>query len=392
MPWKVSSIMSQRMEFVKLLEAGTVPLAELCRRFGISRKTGYKWRDRYRQAGEAGLADRSRRPRAAPRRSPPAVERQVLGVRSRHPCWGGRKIRRVLQDRGGRTVPSASTITAILRRHDRLGTPPTAGARPWQRFEQPAPNDLWQMDFKGYFALADGHCHPLTVLDDHSRYCLGLRACGDERGRTVQAELTTLFRQYGLPRRMLMDNGSPWGCDTAHPWTPLTVWLLRLGVDVSHGRPYHPQTQGKDERFHRTLKDEVLAGRRFDDIADAQSAFDAWREIYNAKRPHEAIGMETPAQRYQPSSRAMPDTVAPPDYGPDATVRTVDANGRLSFKGRLLRSSKAFAGKRLAIHATQTDGVFSLHYRTHIIATFDLNDPPQPVHHLPEQVFTLSPV
>jgi len=372
MPWKVSSIMSQRMEFVKLLEAGTVPLAELCRRFGISRKTGYKWRDRYRQAGEAGLAERSRRPRAAPRRSPPAVERQVLGVRSRHPCWGGRKIRRVLQDRGGRTVPSASTITAILRRHDRLGTPPTAGARPWQRFEQPAPNDLWQMDFKGYFALADGHCHPLTVLDDHSRYCLGLRACGDERGRTVQAELTTLFRQYGLPRRMLMDNGSPWGCDTAHPWTPLTVWLLRLGVDVSHGRPYHPQTQGKDERFHRTLKAEVLQGRRFPQLPAVQAAFDEWRPIYNHTRPHEALGLATPAQRYQPSRWALPATLPAVEYGPDDHVRRVQEGGWLSFAGRMFRIARAFRGQPVALRPTRQDGQWSVYYCRKAIAWLDL--------------------
>lgn len=391
MPFQECSRVSERTEFCRLASRPEANIRELCRRFGIGAATGYKWLGRYRAAGAAGLVDRSRRPLSSPGQTEAALEAAVLAVRAEHPAWGGRKIRRVLEREGG-VVPAASTITAILRRHGRLDGPGTGEKRAFQRFEHEAPNELWQMDFKGWFALDRGRCHPLTVLDDHSRYALAIGACGNQQEATVRARLEAVFRRYGLPRRILADNGPPWGTAGQGLYTALGIWLLDLDIRLSHGRPYHPQTQGKDERFHRTLKDEVLAGRRFDDIADAQSAFDAWREIYNAKRPHEAIGMETPAQRYQPSSRAMPDTVAPPDYGPDATVRTVDANGRLSFKGRLLRSSKAFAGKRLAIHATQTDGVFSLHYRTHIIATFDLNDPPQPVHHLPEQVFTLSPV
>src|SRR5205807_4484324 len=153
----------------------------------------------------------------------------------------------------------------------------------FERFERAAPNELWQMDYKGHFATRAGRCHPLTVVDDHSRYAVGLRACGDERGGTVQAELTAIFRQYGLPERMLMDNGSPWGSDALHRHTWLTVWLLELGVAVSHGRPYHPQTQGKDERFHRTLTAEVIGRRAFADLAECQRRFDAWRVVYNTQ-------------------------------------------------------------------------------------------------------------
>ena len=193
-----------------------------------------------------------------------------LAVRAEHPAWGGRKIRRRLQDLKHPAVPSASTITAILHRQGRIAAAASAGHKPFERFERAAPNELWQMDYKGHFATRAGRCHPLTVVDDHSRYAVGLRACGDERGGTVQAELSAIFRRYGLPERMLMDNGSPWGSDALHRHTWLTVWLLELGIAVSHGRPYHPQTQGKDERFHRTLTAEVIGRRAFADLAECQ--------------------------------------------------------------------------------------------------------------------------
>ena len=210
----------------------------------------------------------------------------MLEVRAAHPAWGGRKIAAVLK-REGAKAPSASTITEILRRAGALTGPGAGEARAWTRFEHPSPNDLWQMDFKGHFALEQGRCHPLTVLDDHSRYALEIGACGNEQTATVQDRLTAVFRRYGLPWRILADNGPPWGTSgSPQRHTPLTVWLLDLGVAVSHGRPFHPQTQGKDERFHRTLKAEVLDGRSFKRLATAQAAFDAWRQVYNAKRPH----------------------------------------------------------------------------------------------------------
>ncbi len=244
MPWLEKSIMSQRHEFVMLFDQDGVNRRELCRRFGISPTIGYRLLARHRGEGKTGLGDRSRRPQRSPARSAAEMEAQVLAVRDEHPAWGGRKIRRRLQDLG-HSAPSAGTITAILHRHGRIDSAARAAHRPFERFERAAPNELWQMDYKGHFATAAGRCHPLTVVDDHSRYALGLRACGDEREGTVQAELTAIFRRYGLPDRMLMDNGSPWGSDAAHRHTWLTGWLLELGVAVSHGRPYHPQTQGK---------------------------------------------------------------------------------------------------------------------------------------------------
>jgi transposase InsO family protein len=321
------------------------------------------------------------------------VEEKVLGVRREHPAWGGRKIRRVLQMQGVDAVPSASTITQILRRHVLLDGPRAGAARDFIRFEHAQPNDLWQMDFKGHFALETGRCHTLTLLDDHSRYALELGACADERTATVQDRLAGVFRRYGLPRRILADNGSPWGSSGGEKHTRLTVWLLDLGVPLTHGRPYHPQTQGKEERFHRSLKAEVLDGRSFVDLAEAKAAFDVWRRVYNDVRPHEGIGLETPSSRYTMSARSMPEAFTPPDYEPQAHVRKVCHNAWLSFKGRKINCSKAFVGRYLALRATNTDGIFDLCYRRHVLSQVDLRqNVVKSVHHVPEHLSTLSPV
>jgi len=303
--------MSLRQGFVTLAHDEAVHFRDLCRRFGLRPKTGYPWVRPLRQAGPAALADRSRRPHHSPGRTAAAAEQAVLQLRARHPAWGGRKLRARLQALGHADVPAARTIPALLGRSGPLGGragPP----RDFVRLEQAAPNDRGQMDFQGHVGLADGRrCHPLTVLDDHSRFALGLRACADERGTAVQRELTERFGVYGLPARMRMDNGSPWGDDPDNPYTPLTVWPLRLGVRVTPGRPYHPQTQGQDERCRRTLKAEVLTGGPFGDLAAAQRRFDAWRAVYNLERPHEALGLQVPARRYRPSPRPFPAALPP---------------------------------------------------------------------------------
>jgi transposase InsO family protein len=391
MPW--GSALDRRDEFVRLALSPGSNVSELCRRFGVSRSNGYKWLGRYGEAGLAGLEERSRRPHVSPSQTPGELAAQVLAVRAEHPAWGGRKIRRVLEAQG-LAAPAASTITEILRRAGQLDGPGAGEPRAWTRFEHDQPNDLWQMDFKGHVALEAGRCHPLTVLDDHSRYALEIGACADERTETVRGRLEQVFRRHGLPRRILADNGSPWGtAGSRERHTRLTVWLLDLGVGVSHGRPYHPQTQGKDERFHRTLKAEVLAGRRFETLAQAQAAFDAWRQVYNAKRPHEALALATPATRYRMSPRPMPKAIDPPDYEPQAQVRKVHDGGWISFKGRQINCSKAFVGRRLALRATNADGLFDLCYRSHVLAQVDLRqDTVKPVLDVPEQVSPLSPV
>jgi transposase InsO family protein len=392
MPFKECSIVSTREEFCRLALAPGGKMRVLCRRWGISPSTGYKWLARFEADGVLGLVDRSRRPLVSPGQTSGPIEERVLEVRRAHPAWGGRKIWHVLKNHGLATPPSISTITAILRRHGLLNGPGAGQARNWIRFERAEPNELWQMDFKGWFDLASGRCHPLTVLDDCSRYSLEIGACGDERGQTVQARLLSVFDRYGLPWRILADNGPPWGTAGHGKYSTLGVWLMDLGIGLGHGRPYHPQTQGKDERFHRTLKAEVL-GQDFKTLADAQAAFDAWRPIYNTERPHEAIGMKTPSDIYTPSLRQLPQTIAPAEYETKANVRTVDANGLIVFKGRKFRGSKAFAGKRVILRATNQDGLFDLCYRRHRLAQIDLRqDNNKSVHHVSEQVSTLSPV
>jgi transposase InsO family protein len=374
MPWLQVTLMSQRKEFVKLAMVDGANLARLCQGFNISRKTGYKWLARFLGQGEAGLQDRCRRPRASPGATPPILEGVVLRVREAHPAWGGRKIRARLQALGWVAVPAASTITAILRRHGKIDARESQKHRAWQRFEAAAPNELWQMDFKGHFAAAQGRCHPLTVLDDHSRYALGLEACADERTATVKERLTGIFRRYGLPRRILVDNGSPWGADWEHPYTPLTVWLLRLGLGVTHARPYHPQTLGKDERFHRTLKAEVLTYCQGLELPQCQPRFDAWRLVYNLERPHEALDLAVPASRYRVSPRSFPETLPPIVYGPGDQVRKVQAEGWISFRGQDFHLGRAFRAELVALRPTRNDGVWEVVFCSQRITKIDLKN------------------
>ena len=371
MPWKECSKVDERGEFVSLAQGEGAKVAPLCERFGISRKTGHKWLQRF-DSGES-LEDRSRRPQHSPNRTAREMEQAVLAVRDQHPAWGGRKIGARLADTGHHGVPADSTITEILRRHGRLDEAEARKHRPYQRFERARPNDLWQMDFKGHFGLRDGsRCHALTVLDDHSRYALGLRACGNERRETVQTELVGLFRRYGLPLEMLMDNGPPWGTGDWHnPYSALGVWLLRLGVQITHGRPYHPQTQGKDERFHRTLSDEVLSREEFEDLLMTQLGFDRFQFCYNHERPHQALGLIVPAKRYLVSERTYPERLPPIEYPTTMTVRCV-SDGRLSYKGREYRINKAFSGYRLALCPSDEDGVLNVFFCRHRIGQIDI--------------------
>lgn len=375
MPWKEATAMSLRCEFVELARQEGANVSWLCRSFGIARKTGYKWLRRYGSASEAaaGLADRSRRPHFSPTRTPERVEEAVLEVRQLHPAWGGRKIRAYLVRRDFAQVPAASTITAILRRHGLLDPAESCKHRPLQRFEMEEPNELWQMDFKGYFAFPlGGRCHPLTVLDDCSRFLVGLEACPDERHHTVRERLAVIFRQYGLPERMLMDNGPPWGNGANDQHTGLTAWLIRLGISVSHGRPYHPQTQGKDERLHRTLQEELLSRRPLAHMQECQAEFDAWRDLYNKERPHEALDLEPPASRYVPSPRPLADHL-PPIYYDSGEVRKVDAAGRISYHGRPLYVGKAFRHQPVAVKPGEPDGHLDIYFCHEIVARFDLS-------------------
>jgi transposase InsO family protein len=341
MPWREVSKMDERREFIRLAMQEGTNRRELCRRFGIHPDTGYKWLGR-RSADEA-LADRCRRPHSSPSRTEAAIEARILAVRDEHPAWGARKIARCLE-RDGIACPAHSTVHEILRRHGRI-VPPVGGPVAGQRFEKPAPNLLWQMDFKGHVPLADGNrCHPLTVIDSSGQH-----------------------------------------------WTRLGVWLLKLGVAVLHSRPYHPQSRGKNERFHRTLKAEVFALNRFRNLVEVQRAFDAWRTVYNLERPHQALDQEVPASRYRPSIRSMPDRLPNLEYDEHEIVRSVSTTkDYISFKGRLWLVPRAFRGERVAVRALTTDGQYGVFFGAFQIATIDLTNK-QCVGDVSEQVSVMSP-
>jgi transposase InsO family protein len=369
--------MDQRREFVRLaLQAGS-NRRELCRRFGITPRTAYKWLKRWSE-GDRDLADSSRRPHLSPVQSTAQVEASVLAVRDAHPAWGARKIVRCLEREGLKT-PAFSTVHAILSRNDRIAASPVPSGRAYRRFETDAPNLLWQMDFKGWVALTDGtRCHPLTIVDDHSRYVPCLKACTDQQTETVQSHLESTFRRYGLPDAFYVDNGSPWGDGSGERWTRLAVWLLKLGIDVLHSQPYHPQSRGKNERFHRTLNAEVFALERFRALAQVQRSFDAWREVYNFERPHQALDMDVPASRYRPSLRAMPSRLPKVQYDAGETTRMVSTTkAYISFKGRLWKMPQAFRGERVAIRPRGEGGKFAVCFASHQIATIDLQAPAQ---------------
>jgi transposase InsO family protein len=376
MPWNQPNLMSLRQEFVQLAGHESAKVSELCRRFGISRDTGYKWLVRYAEGGVAALADRSRRPHHTPRKTTAELTARILALRQEHPAWGPRKLRRRLADLGLTGLPAPSTVGAILQREGQITPEQSAGHRAFVRFERGAPNELWQMDFKGHFALrGGGRCHALTVLDDHARYLLGLYACADELGTTVRMHLETLFRRYGLPEDLLCDNGGPWS-GRGGEWSTLGVWLLRLGVGLCHGRPFHPQTQGKDERLHRTLQAEVLTRHDLRDLPHTQTVFDGWRPIYNTERPHQAIGLATPASRYAPSPRAYPPQLPAIEYAPDDLVRVVRAKGEVSWRSRTYYIGQAFAREPIALRPTATDGLYHVFYCHQVLGAIDLHGPP----------------
>jgi transposase InsO family protein len=410
MPWKESSVMSERLEFIRLAAHESANIRQLCRRFEISPTTAYKWIARYRDALSSSpkeeepsqppqllLLDRSRRPLHSPQRTPDEIEEIIIKLRKDHPSWGGRKLRRRLLDLGhsDNSLPSPSTITCILHRHQLIYREESEKRRQLTRFEHPYPNDLWQMDFKGEFALDEEYknssarknffCYPLTVLDDHSRFALALMACPSQASETVKEALTNVFRRYGLPKRMTMDNGSPWGTPRGpRSYTHLRVWLLRLGVSATHSRPHHPQTQGKDERFHRTLEAELLRPHRLDGFSQKrknnrgrrpfprlspqntleawQEEFDLWRLVYNCQRPHEAIGMQVPAQRYEPSPRSFPEVLPAIEYDSSDIVRRVQKRGFIVYMQQHYHVGHAFGGLDVALRHTAIDRQFDVYF------------------------------
>lgn len=378
MTWQPRAVMDVKREFVELALKEGANRRELCRRFGISPKTGYALLARHAEEGMACCTPRSRRPLTSPARSSETTEQAVVALRQEHPAWGGRKIARWLADAGHAGVPRPSTVTSILHRHGLIDAASSQASTAWKRFEHETPNALWQIDFKGHFDTPAGRCHPLTLLDDHSRFNLTLTACARPDTPSVQARLQQVFERYGLPVRINADNGPPWGSPSApHSLSELSVWLIRLGVRVSHSTPYHPQTNGKLERFHRSLKAEVLNGRSYADLPHAQAAFEQWRKLYNHQRPHEALNMDTPIQHYTVSPRPFPVSLAPIEYADHDTVIEVGWNGFIKFRGHKVRTSSALHRLPVALRPDPDhDGCFDAYFCHQRFMRLDLNNLP----------------
>src|SRR5574338_25870 len=347
MPWESRGIMSLREEFVIKANENIDSFSELCREYNISRPTGYKWLQRYQEEGVLGLNDRSKRPSHMPLRTKGTLTDLILAYREKYPAWGARKLKQVLINEGFSNLPSEITFNRILKRNDKIDLDKVEKHK-WIRFERKNPNELWQMDFKWYVALKEGKCYPLTILDDCSRYSLCLSACHREDELSVRKNLEKVFCEYGLPQAMIMDNGSPWKGSPGQRLSKLTIWLMQLGIKIGHSRPYHPQTQGKEERFHRTLKEELLKYHNFQDLAHAQKHFDEWRYIYNHIRPHEALGMSCPGQKYFPSQKKFSLKIPRIKYESTDELRKV-RHGAISVHKKDIFIGEALDGQIVAL-------------------------------------------
>ncbi len=367
------SIMDLKREFVLQANKPNRDMTLLCRNYKINRKTGYKWLTRFKKEGVAGLAERSRRRiNIHPRQIAQDIEKQIIEARKDHPAWGSRKLKKYLENQGVNGLPATSTITDVLRRANLIDPLETEKRETWKRFEHEQPNQLWQMDFKGDFAMESGRCFPLTVLDDHSRFAIGLKACGNQRGEGVRNHLINIFERYGMPERINTDNGPPWGNSCRARYTKLSAWLIQIGIKTSHSRSYHPQTNGKIERFHRTLKFELLKNRYFRDCEHAQKIFDEWSDCYNLERPHEGNNMETPITRYRHSYREYIGELSLPEYAIEDKVRKVNKDGVICFLGNHWLVGSAFSGKRIGIRPGEIDGIFKVYFCHQQVAKIDL--------------------
>jgi transposase InsO family protein len=339
MTWGSVDIQEQRVRFVVAASRREKSFQALCREFEVSRPTGYMWLRRYQEQGLAGIAERSRRPHLSPRQTGGVGEEQVVQLRQRYPDWGARKLQ-VLLRRAGVSLP-LSTIHRILLRRGLVRIEDRHGAA-LQRFERAEPNQLWQMDFKGStgWETAVG---PLSVLDDHSRYLIALRGTWTTKAEPVREHLESAFSECGVPEAMLMDHGTPWwnaNAPTGATW--LTVWLMRQGIELHWSGYRHPQTQGKVERFHGSLQ--RTQGRRGVPEQERQRWLDEYRHEYNQVRPHEALGMQTPASRWRPSERRYDPNPQPWQYPEGATVVKVGSQGQI-WAERRWDISLALAGQ-----------------------------------------------
>ena len=361
MPWKVDAVSDVRFALCHAVRSAHQPVAVAARAFGVSRKTAHKWLNVYDAVVEDAapfvsghaLADRPRRPRHSPARTDDDIERQVLAVRDRY-NWGPRKIRAFLLQEAQRAalpvpqLPSVRTCAAILTRHARVKPAPTP--EPIQRFERQRPNELWQLDHKGPVEVERRKINPFTIIDDHSRYCLSFRPCDDKTMARAFAILWDVCADAGLPEAILSDNAF----NTPGIAAPGLSWfdarLIRLGITPAHGRPYHPQTQGKCERLHGSAVREFIG---FNARRDRRDHFDHdaehWRNVYNTLRPHEALGDRPPIERWRPSERPRPATLPEPAYEPGQVIRKIDSCGEISFRGYRILIGRGLVGDHVRV-------------------------------------------
>lgn len=375
MPWKEETMMSLKEAFVKKALAKEEPFAVLCERFNITRKTGYRIVKRYQTEGNAGLFPRSKRPHTSPYKTSVKTEEKIVEIRLKEPTWGARKILRYLTNEGEHHLPAPSTITAILKRYNLISVEESLKRQKFIRFEKENPNELWQMDFKGKFQLLSKQsCYPLTIIDDHSRFSLDIKACPNEQYLPLKKRLTYIFEKYGLPNQINVDNGNPWGNSNLYPHTLLTVWLMQLGIRVSHSRPRHPQTNGKCERFHRTLKNDLILRHPMRNFSHAQKLFNRWRHHYNYERPHEAIQMDCPAARYQTSKRQMPSRLPVIEYEDAAVLRMVRGNGYISYQNKEYLVGEAFRNNLVQIKNDVINKSIEIYFGQFRIYRYDYSD------------------
>lgn len=369
MPWEEKDVMQSRIEFVLEAVKGEVSFSGLCARFGVSRRTGYRWMRRYEEAGSVtGLAERSRRPEHSPNKTADEVEEAVAALRQRY-GWGARKLQ-VLLGQQGHELPEI-TINRILKRRDLVSESERTG-QATRRFERSRPNELAQLDFKGEYRVEGGWCYPLSLLDDHSRYLLGLWPLASIRTEGVQETLRAHFLEHGMPEELLLDHGVPWwSSSSGHGLTRLSVWLMCHGVSLLWAAVRHPQTLGKIERFHRTLDERT----RHEGLPPTLQAWYRWADLmrweYNHVRPHEALGMKTPAQVYSCDNlRAYREP--PPEWDYDgAPTALVNTAGCVPFRGRRWFVCEALAGQRVRLD--ELDNLLVVTFRNTTVREINLH-------------------
>jgi transposase InsO family protein len=371
--WEGKTVAMNREEFVKRAIVHEKSKSVLCREYGISRPTGDKWIKRY-QEGE-GFTDRSRAPFHTPNKIPVETEKKIVSARKKEPALGASKIRRMLQNAGHMGLPCVSTVNAILKRNDLITKEASRAATPCKRFEKAEPNKMWQVDFKGHFAMQNRQrCHPLSLIDDHSRFCLCADAKENEQREGVVKSFQKVFREYGLPETLLCDNGNPWGTSQSVGYSKFEVWLMDLGILTVHIRPNHPQTQGKNERFNRSFKDERLRYYVPLDLCDADRQRLEYRNFYNNERPHHALGLDVPAQYYRPSTSIFVEQPEEWYYGSEYELHPVKTTGYFTFHRQGYFFSEGFGNKMIASKPSSLDGIINLYYRQFKIGKIDLKE------------------